>query len=135
MSRFQHVAAKLLLPVCALCLLGLDFGRAQDAGSSPAKQGGTIASSVNIEVDGQVLAVHMAGGDVAEALKVAGVELGEEDECSPALSEAIAPNMMITVRRVCTRRWCSKADSCAHPGDSDAPAARGLPSSSTRRMV
>lgn len=103
MSRFQHVAAKLLLPVCALCLLGLDFGRAQDAGSSPARQGGTVASSVNIEVDGQVLAVHMAGGDVAEALKVAGVELGEEDECSPALSEAIAPNMMITVRRVCTR--------------------------------
>ncbi|NLB97210.1 MAG: DUF348 domain-containing protein [Armatimonadetes bacterium] len=103
MSRFQHVAAKLLLPVCALCLLGLDFGRAQDAGSSPARQGGTIASSVNIEVDGQVLAVHMAGGDVAEALKVAGVELGEEDECSPAPGEAIAPNMTITVRRVCTR--------------------------------
>jgi 3D (Asp-Asp-Asp) domain-containing protein len=103
MSRFQHVAAKLLLPVCALCLLGPGFSRAQDAGSTPPSVGADVASSVNIEVDGQVLAVRVAGGDVAEALQVAGVELGEEDECSPAPGEAVEPNMTITVHRVETR--------------------------------
>lgn len=59
--------------------------------------------NVTITADGKTATYDVQGDTVADALKSAGIVLGENDETSPAVDTALASGMSITVGRVTYR--------------------------------
>lgn len=56
--------------------------------------------NVNITADGKTVSQIVMEGSVAEALRQAGVSLGEEDIVSPAATSSVGEGMNLTVQRV-----------------------------------
>ncbi len=125
MKRYQRIAAKLLLPVSALCLLGPGLGRAQDNTPDPAAARSDARTTVTIEADGGSHPVSVPGGDVAAALAAAGITLGKSDQCSPAPDQPVQPGMVVTVQRIVVKnvveRQTIKAGTRVAPGRSLRP--------------
>lgn len=58
------------------------------------------AFTVNIEVDGEVKKAYLAQGTVADALKKAGIEIGEDDVIYPSLDTQLRGFSEISIKRV-----------------------------------
>lgn len=58
------------------------------------------AFTVNIEVDGEIKKAYLAQGTVADALKKAGIEIGEDDVIYPSLDTQLRGFSEISIKRV-----------------------------------
>ncbi len=71
---------------------------------TPLSEGMTIAIerafNVSIKVDGKLKGLSLLGGTVAQALEVAGIRCGKNDEVTPAMSSKLRQGAKIVVKRV-----------------------------------